>query len=111
MLLPGFPLQLADQSITLTFSVTCLTHSTYTIIRDCLDPIPAGPILYGTLVDIHLRLLFICLCAVMNEAEGKEHGLHMPEGASQSKPQALAGKWIQLGMVIAQMNENCVNSL
>lgn len=41
---------------------------------------PLGPVLYGSLVDIHLRLLFICLCAVTKEAEGKEHGLHMPQG-------------------------------
>lgn len=34
-------------------------------------PPPPGPILYGSLADIHLRLLFICLCAVRKEAEGK----------------------------------------
>lgn len=79
--------------------------------QSCLDPIPAGPLLYGLLVDIHLHLLFICLDAVTKEAEGKEHGLHMPEGRRYVNHQTPAGKWIQLGMVIAQMNENCVNSL
>lgn len=47
-----------------------LDHSTYTMIRACFDPIWAGPLLYGLLVDIHLHLLFICLCAVTEEVEG-----------------------------------------
>lgn len=47
----------------------------------------------------------------MEQAEGKEHGLHMPEGLCYVNHQTRVGKWIQLRMVIAQMNENCVNSL
>lgn len=81
-------------------------HNLLNVIRVCL-----GPLLYGSPVDIHLHFLFICLCAVTKQAEGKEHGLHMPEGLCYVNRQTRVGKRIQLGIVIAQMNEDSVNSL
>lgn len=37
-------------------------------------------------MDIQLHFVFIHLCAVTKQAEGKKHGFHMPEGALLYKP-------------------------
>lgn len=56
------------------FCVTCLIDSPHAIIRVCLDVIPARPaalwITCGHTVRVHF--VFIRLCAVTNQAEGKK---------------------------------------